>query len=194
MNLALSALRGMTWRAKPTRSASPSSRRGSSPPSAAWPLGSPLSLRVPLYVREEVTQDGESRVNFVLRAIGDRVRRPAALTAFWAGRVAVQNQLADEVEPFNRESTEVNGVPWFEAFRLARCEALLNDLFVKGRLEVSACRSKAARAEALLNTSCTANNAHATIRSIGAELRLGANTLTARIARNAEVRDWRTRP
>ena len=106
----------------------------------------------------------------------------------------MQNQLTDEVEPFNRESTEVYGVPWSEAFRLARCEALLNDLFVKGRLEVGACRSKAARAEALLNASCTANNAHATIRSIGAELRLGANTLTARIARNAEVRDWRTRP
>jgi hypothetical protein len=106
----------------------------------------------------------------------------------------VQNQLADEVEPFNREPTEVNGVPWSEAFRLARCEALLNDLFVKGRLEVGACRSKAARAEALLNASCTANNAHATIRSIGAQLRLDAKALAIRFARDAEVRDWRTRP
>ena len=172
----------------------PSSRWGPNLPSATWPLGSPLSLRLPLYGREEAAQDGESRVNLVLRAIGDRVCRPAALTAFWAGRVAVQNQLADEVEPFNREPTEVNGVSWAEAFCLTRCEALLNDLFVKGRLEVGACRSKAARAEALLNASCTANNAHAAIRSIGAELRLSANTLTARITRNAEVRDWRTRP
>lgn len=106
----------------------------------------------------------------------------------------MQNQLADQVEPLNREPTKVNGVPWSEAFRLARCKALLNDLFVKGRLQVGACRSKAARAEAFLNASCTANNAHATIRSIGAELRFGANTLAARIARNAEVRDWRTRP
>ena len=106
----------------------------------------------------------------------------------------MQNQLTDEVEPCNRESTEVNGVTWSEAFRLARCEALLNALFVKGRLEAGPCRSKAARAEALLNASCTANNAHAAIRSIGAELRLSANTLTARITRNAEVRDWRTRP
>ena len=130
----------------------------------------------------------------MLRAIGDRVRRPAAFAAFWAGRVAVQDQLANQVEPFNREPTNVNGVPWSEALHLARCEALFNDLLVKGRLKVGACRSKAARAEALLNASCTANNAHATIRSIGAELRLGANTLTARIARNAEVRDWRTRP
>ena len=130
----------------------------------------------------------------MLRAIGDRVRRPAALTAFWAGRVAVQNQLTDQVEPFDREPTKVYGVPWSEAFCLARCEALFNDLVVKGRLEAGACRSKAARAEALLNASCTANNAHAAIRSIGAELRLSANTLTARITRNAEVRDWRTRP
>ncbi len=130
----------------------------------------------------------------MLRAIGDRVRRPAALTALWAGRVAVQDQLADQVEPFDRESTKVYGVSWAEAFCLTRCEALLNDLFVKGRLEAGACRSKAARAEALLNASCTANDTHAAIRSIGAELRLGANTLTARIARNAEVRDWRTRP
>lgn len=106
----------------------------------------------------------------------------------------MQDQLADEVEPFNREPTDVNGVPWSEAFRLARCEALLNDLFVKGRLEVGACRSKAARAEALLNASCTANNAHATIRSIGAELGLKTDSLAIRIARNAEVRDWRTRP
>lgn len=194
MNLALSALRGMTWRAKPTRSASPSSRRGSSPPSAASPLGSPLSLRVPLYVREELTQDGESRVNFVLRAIGDRVRRPAALTAFWAGRVAVQNQLTDQVEPFNGEPTEVNRVPWSEAFRFARCEAFLNDLFVKGRMEVGVCWRKATRTEALLHASCAPNDAHAAIRSISADLRLGANTLTARIARNAEVWDWRTRP
>ena len=194
MNLALSALRGMTWRAKPTRSASPSSRRGSSPPSAAWPLGSPLSLRVPLYVREEVTQDGESRVNFVLRAIGDRVRRPAALTAFWAGRVAVQNQLADQVEPFNREPTEVYGVPWSETFRLARCEALLNDLFVEVGLEAGACRREATRAEALLNADCTPNNAHTAIRSIGAELRLDTKALAIRFARNAEMRDWRTRP
>ena len=130
----------------------------------------------------------------MLRAIGDRVRRPAAFAAFWAGRVAVQDQLANQVEPFNREPTDVNGVPWSEAFRLARCEALLNDLFVKGRLEVGACRSKAARAEALLNASCTANNAHATIRSIGAELGLNTDSLAIRIARNAEVRDWRTRP
>ncbi len=130
----------------------------------------------------------------MLRAIGNRVRRPAALTALWAGRVAVQDQLADQVEPFDRESTKVYGVSWAEAFCLTRCEALLNDLFVKGRLEAGACRSKAARAEALLNASCTANDTHAAIRSIGAELRLGANTLTARIARNAEVRDWRTRP
>ena len=178
MNLALSALKGMTWRAKPTRSASPSSRRGSSPPSATWPLGSPLSLRLPFYEREESTQDGESRVNLVLRTIGDRVRRPAALTAFWAGRVAVQDQLADQVEPFDRESTKVYGVSWAEAFCLTRCEALLNDLFVKGRLEVGACRSKAARAEALLNASCTANNAHTTIRSIGAELGLNTDSLT----------------
>jgi hypothetical protein len=172
----------------------PSSRRGPNPPSATWPLGSPLSLRLPFYGREEAAQDGKPRVNLVLRAIGDRVRRPAALTALWAGRVAVQNQLADQVEPFNRESTKINGVPWSEAFRLARCKALLNDLFVKGRLQVGACRSKAARAEAFLNSSCTANNAHATIRSIGAQFCFGANTLTARIARNAEVRDWRTRP
>lgn len=106
----------------------------------------------------------------------------------------MQNQLTDEVEPFNRESTEVNGVPWSEAFRLARCEALLNDLFVKGRLEAGACRSKAARAEALLNASCTANNAHAAIRSIGAQFCFGANALAIRIARNTKVRDWRTRP
>ena len=172
----------------------PSSRRGPSPPSATWPLGSPLSLLLPLYGREEAAQDGESRVNLVLRAIGDRVRRPAALTAFWAGRVAVQNQLADEVKPFNREPTKVNGVAWSEAFRLARCEALLNNLFVKGRLEVGACRSKAARTEALLNASCTTNNAHATIRSIGAELRLNTNSLALRFARDAEVWDWRTRP
>ena len=58
------------------------------------------------------------------------MRRPAALAAFWAGRVAVQDQLADEVEPFNREPTKVNGVPWSEALHLARCEALLNDLFI----------------------------------------------------------------
>ena len=172
----------------------PSSRRGPNPPSATWPLGSPLSLRLPFYGREEAAQDGESRVNLVLRAIGDRVRRPAALTAFWAGRVAVQNQMADQVEPFDREPAEVNGVPCSEAFRLARCEALLNDLFVKGRLEVGACWSKAARAEALLNASCTANNAHTTIRSIGAELRLDAKALAIKFARNVEVWDWRTRP
>jgi len=106
----------------------------------------------------------------------------------------VQNQLADEVEHFNREPTDINGVPWAKAFRLARCEAILNDLFVKGRLEVGACRSKAARAEALLNAGCTANNSHATIRSIGAELGLNTDSLAIRIARNAEVRDWRTRP
>ena len=172
----------------------PSSRRGSSPPSATWPLGSPLSLRFPLYGREEAAQDGESRVNLALRAIGDRVSRPAALTAFWAGRVAVQNQLADQVEPFNREPTEVNGVPWSEAFRLARCEALLNDLFVKVGLEAGACRRKATRTEALLNADCTPNDAHAAIRSIGAQLRLGAKALAIRFARNAEVWDWRTRP
>ena len=124
----------------------PSSRRGPSPPSATWPLGSPLSLRLPLYGREEAAQDGESRVNLVLRAIGDRVCRPAALTAFWAGRVAVQNQLTDEVEPFNREPTNVYGVPRKEAFGLARCEALFSNLFVKGCLEAGACRSKAAGA------------------------------------------------
>jgi hypothetical protein len=106
----------------------------------------------------------------------------------------VQNQLADEVKPFNREPTKVNGVAWSEAFRFACCEALLNDLFVKGRLEVGACRSKAARTEALLYTGCTANNAHATIRSIGAQLRLNTDSLAIRIARNAEVWDWRTRP
>lgn len=130
----------------------------------------------------------------MLRAIDDRVRRPAALTALWAGRVAVQDQLTDQVEPFDREPTKVYGVPWSEAFCLARCEALFNDLFVKGRLEAGACRSKAARAEALLNASCTANNAHAAIRSIGAQFCFGANALAIRIARNAEVRDWRTRP
>ena len=106
----------------------------------------------------------------------------------------MQNQLTDQVEPFDREPTKVYGVPWSEAFCLARCEALFNDLFVKGRLEAGACRSKAARAEALLNASCTANNAHATIRSIGAELGLNTDSLAIRIARNAEVRDWRTRP
>ena len=194
MNLALSALKGMTWRAKPTRSASPSSRRGSSPPSAAWPLGSPLSLRLPLCGREESTQDGESRVNLVLRTIGDRVRRPAALTALWTGRVAVQDQMADQVEPFDREPAEVNGVPWSEAFRLARCEAFLNDLLVKVGLEAGACRRKATRAEALLNASCTPKDAHTTIRSIGAQLRLDANALATRFARDAEVWDWRTRP
>ena len=172
----------------------PSSRRGPSPPSATWPLGSPLSLRLPLYGREETAQDGESRVNLALRAIGDRVRRPAALTAFWAGRVAVQHQLADQVEPFDREPAEVNRVPWSEAFRLVRCEALLNDLFVKVGLEAGACRSKATRTEALLNAGCAANDAHTAIRSIGAQFCFGANTLTARITRNAEVRDWRTRP
>ena len=130
----------------------------------------------------------------MLRAISDRVRRPATLTALWAGRVAVQDQLADQVKPFDRESAKVYGVSWAEAFCLTRCKALLNDLFIKGRLEVGSCRSKAAGAEPLLNASCAANNAHATICSIGAELRLSANTLTARIARNAEVRDWRTRP
>jgi len=157
-------------------------------------LGSLFSFRIPLYRWKEATQDGESRVNLVLRAIRDGMGRPAALAAFWAGRVAVQDQLADEVEPFNREPTKVNGVPWSEAFHLARCKALLNDLFVKGRLEVGACWSKAARTEPLLNASCTANNAHATIRSIGAELRLNTNSLALRFARNAEVRDWRTRP
>ena len=130
----------------------------------------------------------------MLRTIGDRVRRPAALTAFWAGRVAVQNQLADQVEPFNREPTKVNGVPWSEAFRLARCEALLNNLFVKVRLEAGACRRKATRTEALLNAGCAANDAHTAIRSIGAQLRLDAKALAIRFARNAEVRDWRTRP
>lgn len=163
-------------------------------PSATWPLGSPLSLRLPFHGREESTQDGESRVNLVLRTIGDRVSRPAALTAFGAGRVAVQNQMADQVEPFNGEPAKVNGVPWSEAFRLARCEAFLNDLFIKVGLEAGACRRKATRTEALLNASCTANNAHAAIRSIGAQLRFGANALATRIARNAEVRDWRTRP
>jgi len=157
-------------------------------------LGSPFSFRIPLYGREEAAEDGESRVNLTLRAIGDRVRRPAALTALWAGRIAVQHQLADEVEPFDREPTKVNGVPWSEAFHLARCKALLNDLFVKVGLEAGACRSKAARAEALLNASCTANNAHTAIRSIGAELRLDAKALAIRFARNAEVWDWRTRP
>ena len=156
----------------------PSSRWGPNLPSATWPLGSPLSLRLPLYGREEAAQDGESRVNLVLRAIGDRVRRPAAFAAFWAGRVAVQDQLANQVEPFNRAPTDVNGVPWSEALHLARCEALFNDLLVKGRLKVGACRSKAARAEALLNASCTANNAHTTIRSIGAELGLNTDSLT----------------
>ena len=157
-------------------------------------MGPPLSLRLPLYGRKEAAQDGESRVDLVLRAIGDRVRRPAALTALWAGRVAVQDELTNKVEPLNRQSAEVYRVPWSETLRLARCEAILNDLFVKGRLEVGACRSKAARAEPLLNASCTANNAHAAIRSIGAQLRLGAKALTTRIARNTEVRDWRTRP
>ena len=157
-------------------------------------MGSPFSLRLPLFGREEATQDGESRVNLVLRAIGDRVRRPAALTALWAGRVAVQDQLTDQVEPFDREPTKVYGVPWSEAFCLARCEALFNDLFVKGRLEAGACRSKAARAEALLNASCTANDTHAAIRSIGAQFCFGANALAIRIARNTKVRDWRTRP
>jgi hypothetical protein len=102
--------------------------------------------------------------------------------------------MADQVEPFDREPAEVNGVPWSETFRLARCEALLNDLFVEVGLEAGACRREATRTEALLNADCTPNDAHATIRSIGADLRLGANSLTARIARNAEVRDWRTRP
>jgi hypothetical protein len=106
----------------------------------------------------------------------------------------VQNQLADEVEPFNRETTEVNGVAWSEAFRLARCEALLNNLFVKVRLEAGACRRKATRTETLLNAGCTANDAHATIRSIGAQLSLDAKALAIRFARDAEVRDWRTRP
>ena len=157
-------------------------------------MGSPFSLRLPLFGREEATQDGESRVNLVLRAIGNRVRRPAALTALWAGRVAVQDQLADQVEPFDRESAKVYGVSWAEAFCLTRCEALLNDLFVKDRLEVGPCRSKTAGAETILNASCTANNAHATIRSIRTQLRLDAKALTTRIARNTEVRDWRTRP
>ena len=106
----------------------------------------------------------------------------------------MQDQMADQVEPFDREPAEVNGVPWSEAFRLARCEALLNDLFVKVGLEAGACRRKATRTEALLNAGCTPNDAHAAIRSIGAQLRLDAKALAIRFARDAEVRDWRTRP
>jgi hypothetical protein len=102
--------------------------------------------------------------------------------------------MTDQIEPFNGEPTEVNRVPWSEAFRFARCEAFLNDLFVKGRLEAGACRSKAARAEALLNASCTANNAHAAIRSISAQLRLDAKALAIRVTRDDEVRNRRTRP
>jgi hypothetical protein len=82
----------------------------------------------------------------VLGAIGDWVRRSAALTTLRAGRVAVQDELADEVEPFDCEPAKVYRVPRTEAFCLTGGETLLNDLLVKGRLKFCARRSKAAGA------------------------------------------------
>ena len=173
----------------------PSSRRP--PPHAIRGMagGSFLGAGLLVYRLEEAAEDGKAWVNLVLGAVDYSVWPATPLAALWARGIAMQNQLADEVEPFDREPTKVNGVPWSEAFYLARCEALFNDLFVKGRLEAGACRRKAARAEPLLRTRCTPNDPHAAIRSVSTQLRFSAEALATRFAHYAEMwnRDTRTR-
>jgi len=125
----------------------------------------------------------------VLRAIGDTMWRATTLAALWAWGVTVQDQVPNQVNPLDHKPTYIHRVAWTEVFRLTRCDALFNNLFIKVRLQAGPCRRKAASAEPLLRTCCTPNDPHAAIRSVNTQLRFGAEALATRVAYYAEMWD-----